>query len=324
MSDRVRYLVTGGAGFIGSHFVRSLLSRDPQCQVTTLDCLGQGGSRATVEEFASFPNHNFVEGDIRHPELVDRLVKSSDVVVNFAAETHVDRSISGPTPFFDTNVTGTGILLSASAKHSIEVFVQVSTDEVYGSITEGSASVESPLRPSSPYAASKAAGDLAAHAFHTTFDVPVITTRCTNNFGPFQHPEKLIPLFVTNLLDGQQVPLYGDGRNERDWLFVLDHCEALHVLIEKGQPGQVYNIGADSPLTNLSVANRILDHMGLDQSWIDFVPDRLGHDFRYAVDSSALRSLGWSPRHPFDVHLSETIDWYRAHTEWWRPLKASE
>ena len=316
-----KYLVTGGAGFIGSNFVRHVLAREPEATVTNFDLLTYAGVEATVRELDADPRHTFVRGDIGDAALVDRVLPGHDVVVNFAAETHVDRSITGPAVFLQTNVVGTGVLLDAARRHGIPRFLQVSTDEVYGSLAEGFASEEAPLRPSSPYSASKAAGDLLARSYATTYGYPVIVTRCTNNYGPYQFPEKVIPLFVTNLLEGRKVPLYGEGRNERDWLHVEDHCAALRLLVDEGAVGEIYNIGADAQLANLELTRRILAALGAGEEMIERVPDRLGHDLRYAVDSSKLRALGWAPAHPFEDHLAATIDWYRRRPDWWRPLK---
>lgn len=316
-----KYLVTGGAGFIGSNFVRGLLEADPEALVINLDLLTYAGVRATVDELDRWPNHRFVQGDIRDSTTVDELMTGVEVVIHFAAESHVDRSIEGPGPFVSTNVLGTAVLLEAARRHEVNRFIHVSTDEVYGSVETGFAPEASPLDPTSPYSASKAGSDLIALSYHHTFGCPVVVTRCTNNYGPYQFPEKIIPLFVTNLLDGERVPLYGNGRNERDWLHVSDHCSALRVVLEAGEPGEIYNIGADNQLANLDLTHRILDHFGLDESYIDRVPDRLGHDFRYAVDSSKIRSLGWAPAENFDERLEHTIAWYRSREDWWRPLK---
>jgi len=318
-----RFLVTGGAGFIGSNFVRHVLEQEPSATVTNLDALTYAGVEATATELSSFDRHRFVRGDIRDLDLVDQLMADHDIVVHFAAESHVDRSIESPALFLNTNVLGTWNLVDAARRHNVGKFVHVSTDEVYGSIEDGFASEETLLEPSSPYSASKAASDLVARSYAATFDYPVIVTRCTNNYGPYQFPEKMIPLFVTNILDGIRAPLYGDGRNERDWLFVKDHCSAIHLLIEDGEPGAIYNIGANAQLSNLDVTRRILGLLGKDESWIEHVADRPGHDFRYAVDSSKLRKLGWSPTHQFDVHLEETVRWYQTRQDWWRPIKAS-
>lgn len=319
-----RYLVTGGAGFIGSNFIRYLLTHDDKATVTNLDALTYAGVKATTEELDVIGRHTFVLGDIRDAELVDRLVADHDVVVHFAAESHVDRSIEGPSVFLETNVVGTGVLVDAARRHRTSRFLHVSTDEVYGSVTDGFASEDAALDPSSPYSASKAASDLVARSYATTFDYPVIVTRCTNNYGPYQFPEKVIPLFVTNLVDNLRVPLYGAGRNERDWLHVEDHCAALHLLVEQGALGEIYNIGANAQLTNLDLTRKILAAMGRDESWIEYVPDRPGHDLRYAVDSSRIRALGWEPAHTIDERLHDTIDWYRSREDWWRPLKTRQ
>ncbi len=318
-----RYLITGGAGFIGSNFVRTILHSEPGAQITNLDLLTYAGVKATVDELDGFDNHDFVQGDIRDAELIEELMPGHDVVVNFAAESHVDRSIAGPSVFLETNVVGTGVLVEAARRHRVATFVQVSTDEVYGSIPEGFPDEQASLRPSSPYAASKAAADLLVQSYRVTYDYPVIITRCTNNYGPYQFPEKVIPLFVTNLLDGHKVPLYGDGLNERDWLHVEDHCAALRLLIDEGVPGEVYNISADAQLTNLDLTRRILESMDKDESYIEPVADRPGHDRRYALDSSKVRALGWKPQSSIGERLEETIDWYRENQDWWRPLKAS-
>ena len=316
-----RYLVTGGAGFIGSNFGRYVLTHEPEAAVTNLDLLTYAGVKATVRELDADPRHHFVRGDIGDAGLVERLLPGHDVVVNFAAETHVDRSITGPAVFLQTNVVGTGVLLDAARRHGIPRFLQVSTDEVYGSLAEGFAPEEAPLCPSSPYSASKAAADLLARSYAVTYGYGAIVTRCTNNYGPYQFPEKVIPLFVTNLLEGRKVPLYGEGRNERDWLHVEDHCAALHLLVERGEPGELYNIGAGAQLANIELTRRILAAVGAGDDMIERVPDRPGHDLRYAVDSSKLRRLGWAPARPFEEHLAATIDWYRSRPDWWRPLK---
>jgi dTDP-glucose 4,6-dehydratase len=317
-----RYLVTGGAGFIGSNFIRYLSKHEPTATVTNLDLLTYAGVEATAGELDELPGHELVRGDILDTDLVEKLMIDRDVVVHFAAESHVDRSIEGPAVFLETNVVGTGSLLEAARRQKVGLFIHVSTDEVYGSVPGPSASEDGPLRPSSPYSASKAGADMVALAYAATYDCPVVVTRCTNNYGPYQHPEKLIPLFVTNLLDGGRVPLYGTGENQRDWLFVEDHCAALHLLVDHGDPGEIYNIGADAQLSNIEVTRRILTILGMDEAWIEPVPDRPGHDLRYAVDSSKLRALGWEPAHSFDEHLDATVDWYRAREDWWRPIKA--
>lgn len=315
------YLVTGGAGFIGSSFIRLLLDREPEASVVNLDALTYAGVKATVDELDAHHGHQFMHGDIRDTALVADVMDGVDVVVHFAAESHVDRSIEGPTAFLETNVVGTGVLIDAARRSGVGRFVHVSTDEVYGSVAEGFALEDAQLDPSSPYSASKAGSDLLALSYFVTYGYPVVVTRCTNNYGPYQFPEKVIPLFVTNLIDGQRVPLYGKGANERDWLFVDDHCAALHLLVDEGVAGEIYNIGANAQLSNVDLTRRILEAFDLDDSYIQEVPDRLGHDFRYAVDSSKLRSLGWSPEHSMEERLAETIDWYRSREDWWRPLR---
>ena len=317
-----KYLVTGGAGFIGSNFIRHLLEVEPGASVINLDALTYAGVRATVAELDADSRHSFVHGDVRDQTLVDGLMDGVDVVVHFAAESHVDRSIAGPTPFLETNVVGTGVLLDAARRHDIARFIHVSTDEVYGSLAEGFAAEDRFLDPSSPYSASKAGSDLLVRSYGVTFGYQAIVTRCTNNFGPYQFPEKVIPLFVTNLLDSRRVPLYGDGRNERDWIHVTDHCRAIAMLIDEGEPGEIYNIGADNQLTNLALTHRILEALGEDDSMIEHVADRPGHDLRYALDSSKIRRLGWKPEHDFDEHLAATIEWYRNRRDWWEPLRS--
>jgi dTDP-glucose 4,6-dehydratase len=315
-----RFLVTGGAGFIGSNLIRMLL-RDEDNRVTNLDALTYAGVARTVAELDSLPGHEFVKGDIRDVGLVDGVMPGHDVVVHLAAESHVDRSISTPADFVSTNVTGTQVLLEAARNHRVGRFVCVSTDEVYGSVEEGFATEEAPLRPSSPYSASKAGADLLALAYHTTFDLDVVVTRSTNNYGPYQYPEKVIPLFITNIIEGRKVPVYGDGLHQRDWLHVDDHCAALQLIVTEGKAGEVYNIGADNLLANLDLTKVLLEMMGAEEANIEPVEDRLGHDRRYAVDSSKLRGLGWAPAHDFEERLAETVEWYRRREDWWRPLK---
>jgi dTDP-glucose 4,6-dehydratase len=313
--------VTGGAGFIGSNFIRYLLANEPDATITNLDALTYAGVPATVAELDEHQNHHFVKGDVRDAELVSEVMPGHDVVVHFAAESHVDRSIVGPAPFLETNFVGTGVLLDAAVRAVVPRFVHVSTDEVYGSLPEGAASEDHPLDPSSPYSASKAGSDLLARSYHVTHGYDVVVTRCTNNYGPYQFPDKVIPLFVTNLLEGKKVPLYGEGANQRDWLYVDDHCAALHLLVDEGLPGEVYNIGSGAHMANIDLTRVILGHLGLDDSFIEFVEDRPGHDLRYALDSSKLEKLGWSPNHDLEQGLTETIEWYRRRRDWWEPLK---
>ncbi len=319
-----RYLVTGGAGFIGSNFIRLVLEREPDSSVTNLDALTYAGVEATVEELDASERHTFVKGDIRDAALVEEVMPGHDVVVNFAAESHVDRSIHGPSVFLHTNVVGTGVLIDAARRYEIGTYIQVSTDEVYGSLDEGFASERHPLEPSSPYSASKAGADLLVQSYGVTYDYPAIITRCTNNYGPYHFPEKLIPLFVTNLFEGQKVPVYGDGLNERDWIYVEDHCAAIHLLVDQGSPGEIYNIGANAQTTNLELTHKLIELTGRDEGFIDYVEDRPGHDRRYAVDSSKIRALGWAPANTLEERLIDTVQWYRDREDWWRPLKREQ
>jgi dTDP-glucose 4,6-dehydratase len=319
-------LVTGGAGFIGSHFVRTLVAGGfpglSGVPVTVLDKLTYAGNRDNLREVEAAPSFRFVHGDIADAPLVDELVGSHDMVVHFAAESHVDRSILGATDFVMTNVVGTQTLLDAALRHELGTFVHVSTDEVYGSIPEGSWPETDPLRPNSPYAASKASSDLIALAYHRTHGLDVRVTRCSNNYGPYQFPEKVIPLFVTNLLDGGTVPLYGDGLNCRDWLHVDDHCRAIDLVLEHGRPGEVYNIGGGTELTNKRLTELLLEACGADWNSVGYVTDRKGHDRRYSVDWSKIAAeLGYAPRHDLTAGLAETVRWYRDNREWWEPLK---
>ncbi len=316
-----RYLITGGAGFIGSNFIRHLARREPDASVINLDALTHAGVRETVEELDVSTNHTFVRGDVRDMELVDALVAEVDVIVHFAAESHVDRSIAGPASFVETNVVGTGNLLEAGRRHGVSRFVLVSTDEVYGPVPEGEVDEEAPLKPSSPYSASKAGADLLAEAYARTYGYRPIITRCANNYGPYQFPEKVIPLFVTNLIQERPVPLYGDGSHEREWLAVDDHCAAVHLLVDAGKPGEIYNVGSGIRVSNLELARRILERFERDDSWIEHVPDRPGHDRRYAVDSTKIRALGWAPTTDLDAGLDRTVAWYRQRQDWWWPLR---
>ncbi|MFE2446907.1 dTDP-glucose 4,6-dehydratase [Streptomyces sp. NPDC059426] len=322
----MRIVVTGGAGFIGSHFVRQTLTGAyaawADAQVVVVDKLTYAGNEANLAEVADSPRLRFVRGDICDGELVGELLHGTDLVVHFAAESHVDRSISGAEEFVRTNVLGTHTLLNAAVNAAVGKFVHVSTDEVYGSIESGSWSEEEPLEPNSPYSASKASSDLLARAFHRTHGLPVCVTRCSNNYGPYQHPEKVIPLFVTNLMDGKPVPLYGDGGNVRDWLHVDDHCRGIALVAENGRPGEVYNIGGGTELTNLELTERLLELLGADRSLVERVPDRKGHDRRYSVDIEKISAeLGYRPEMSFENGLAETAKWYMTHRGWWSPLK---
>jgi len=323
----MRVLVTGGAGFIGSHFVRQVLAdaypHQAGASVIVLDKLTYAGNLANLDPVRDSPRLSFVEGDILDPRLVAELMAQVDAVVHFAAESHVDRSILGAADFVMTNVVGTQTLLDAALRAGVERFVHVSTDEVYGSIESGSWDEEQPVLPNSPYSASKAGSDLIARAYARTHGLGVMVTRCSNNYGPYQFPEKVIPLFVTNLLDGFMVPLYGDGLNVRDWLHVDDHCRGISLVLAAGRPGETYNIGGGTELTNRELTERLLHACGADWSAVEMVEDRKGHDRRYSVDISKIQQeLGYEPQISFDDGLASTVEWYRDHRSWWEPLKA--
>ncbi|MBP2322830.1 dTDP-glucose 4,6-dehydratase [Kibdelosporangium banguiense] len=322
----MRVLVTGGAGFIGSHYVRQVLSGAYPAlagsEVVVLDKLTYAGNMANLDPVAGSERLRFVRGDICDAGLVSELMQGMDLVVHFAAESHVDRSILSAGDFVLTNVLGTQYLLQAALDASVGKFVHVSTDEVYGSIAEGSWPEDHPLLPNSPYSASKASSDLIARSFHRTYGLPVCITRCSNNYGPYQFPEKVIPLFVTNLFDGAKVPLYGDGLNVRDWLHVDDHCAGIQLVAENGRAGEVYNIGGGTELTNRELTELLLESVGADFSMVEPVEDRKGHDRRYSVDISKISGeLGYQPKVPFDQGLRSTVEWYRDNRSWWEPLK---
>lgn len=319
-----RMLVTGGAGFIGSNFARRMLETRPDVRVTVLDKLTYAGNLANLADLEADPRFTFVQGDIADADLVDELAAEADAIVNFAAESHVDRSIDAPDAFIQTDVYGTFVLLEAARRHGHARYLQVSTDEVYGNVPQGASTEEDAVRPRSPYAASKASGDLLVLAYHATYGLPILITRASNNFGPFQYPEKIIPLFVTNAIDDEPLPLYGDGLQIRDWLYVTDHCDAIALLLECGEPGEVYNIGGGNEITNLELTRSILSLMDKPMSLVLSVSDRPGHDRRYSVDSAKLHALGWRPAHSFADALAETVTWYRQREDWWRPLKSSE
>jgi len=316
-------LVTGGAGFIGSNFARYMLSQYPDYRVTVYDKLTYAGNLENLKDLWDNPRFSFVQGDIADAAKVDGVVGELkiDTIVNFAAETHVDRSLLEPGSFIMTDVYGTYVLLEAAKKHGIERYHQVSTDEVYGAVLEGRSRETDPLEPRSPYSASKAGADLLVLSYHTSFGLPVTITRGANNIGPYQYPEKVVPLFITNAIDGQPLPVYGDGQQMRDYQFVLDHCEAIDVVLHHGQVGQVYNAGSGVETRNLDMACAILDLLGKPRSLIQHVTDRPGHDRRYALDCSRIRAIGWQPRHTFAQAIEETVRWYVEHEAWWRPIK---
>jgi dTDP-glucose 4,6-dehydratase len=323
----MRVLVTGGAGFIGSNYVRELLGGAypafADAEVVVLDKLTYAGNEDNLAPVADSPRYRFVQGDICDPAVVGDVLKGVDVVVHFAAESHVDRSITGSADFVLTNVLGTQTLLQGALDAGVGKFVHVSTDEVYGSIDTGSWPETHPLEPNSPYSASKASSDLLARAFHRTHGLPVCITRCSNNYGPYQFPEKVLPLFVTNLMDGGKVPLYGDGLNVRDWLHVADHCRGIQLVAESGRPGEVYNIGGGTELTNRELTELLLAEMGADWSSVEMVTDRKGHDRRYSVDITKISTeLGYAPRVDFAEGLASTVKWYRDNRPWWEKLKA--
>lgn len=316
-------LVTGGAGFIGSNFVHYIIEQHPDWHITNLDKLTYAGNPENLKDIEGRDSYRFVKGDICERETVEPLVADADLIINFAAETHVDRSIHRAGEFILTDVYGTYVLLEAMRSHpKAKLFIQISTDEVYGEILSGSAKETDALMPRNPYSASKAGADRLAYSYFTTYNLPVLVTRASNNYGPRQYPEKVIPLFITNALEDRKVPLYGDGGQVRDWLYVEDHCKALDLLIEKGEPGETYNIGGGTEITNLELTRRILGLAGKSDALIHNVKDRLGHDRRYSLDTTKLKRLGWKPQISFDDGLASTVEWYRDHHSWWRPIKS--
>lgn len=322
-----KILVTGAAGFIGSNFVHLLLANKANdwC-VIGYDALTYAGNIANLTDYLSDKRFKFIKGDICDSTAVDESMRGIDVVVNFAAESHVDRSILNCADFIRTNIEGTRVLCDAAIKHRVKLFIQISTDEVYGSLGKhGLFTEDSPIKPNSPYSASKAAADLLVLAYHHTFGFPGIITRCSNNYGPYQFPEKLIPLFITNLLEGKKVPVYGDGMQIRDWLHVADHCRALLAIIQRGKVGEIYNIGGDNQQYNIDITKIILKHLGKDQSYIEYVTDRPGHDRRYAIDATKIKQqLGWKPQVPFEDGLRNTIEWYIKNKSWWSAIKTGQ
>lgn len=321
-TNKKKYLVTGAAGFIGSNFVHYLYRHHQNIEVTVLDKMGYSGSRESIKELEQYPGFRFVQGDICDPKAVSQTMQGAHVVVNFAAEAAVDRSIDDPDSFLKTDMIGVYILLQeARTQKQLQRFIQVSTDEVYGQILEGSFTENSELKPRNPYAASKLGGDRLAYSFFISYGLPVIVTRASNNYGPRAYLEKVIPLFVTNLMDGQLVPIYGEGQQIRDWLFVEDHCSGIDLLVEQGINGEVYNIGGEQELTNMELTKKILRLMGKNESSIKFVQDRPGHDFRYSLDCSKIKKLGWKRYYDIDKGLQETVSWYQNNESWWREIK---
>lgn len=317
-------LVTGGAGFIGSHFVQQYLRENPSDKVVTLDKLTYAGHLPNLSELEGNPRHFFYQGDIGDQKLVTEIILKHKVthIVNFAADTHVDNSIKNPRVFFETNVLGTQVLLDAARANGITRFVHVSTDEVYGSLQSGEATEDFPLLPNSPYSASKAGADLLVRSYVQTFKFPAMITRSSNNFGPRQFPEKVIPLFIQRILRKEKVPVYGTGTNVRDWLYVEDNCAAIAHVLEHGVVGEIYNIGGGNMLTNIELTRKLLSHFGLDDTSISFVTDRPAHDQRYAIDCTKLQKLGWKPKHTFESALAKTINWYKANPDWWATRRA--
>lgn len=320
------YLITGGAGFIGSNFIRYALKNHPDIKLVNLDKLTYSGNLDNLKDIENDPRYTFIKGDIADRDIVeDAFTKyKPDIVINFAAETHVDRSISQPNDFIRTDIYGTFTLLETARLKGLQLHVQISTDEIYGYIPKGSATEEYPLMPTNPYSASKAGADRLCYSYYVTYKMPIIITRASNNFGPYQYPEKIIPLFITNALENKPLPLYGDGLQIRDWLYVLDHCEAIDFLIKNGKPGEVYNIGGGNLLTNLKLTKLILAYLKKPESLIKYVKDRPGHDRRYSLDTKKMQKLGWKPRSNFKNALFETIEWYKTHQEWWQKIKSGE
>ncbi|GAB6615914.1 dTDP-glucose 4,6-dehydratase [Bacillus wiedmannii] len=324
----MKVLVTGGAGFIGSNFVRYMVKKYPEYNLVNLDALTYAGNLENLKEIESLPNYKFVKGDIADREFINRLFKEEkfDYVLNFAAESHVDRSITNPDIFIQTNIQGTQVLLDAAKNAQVKKYLQVSTDEVYGTLGDtGYFSEETPLASNSPYSSSKAGADLLVRAYHETFGLPVNITRCSNNYGPFHFPEKLIPLMIINALNNKQLPVYGDGLNVRDWLHVEDHCQAIDLVLHKGENGEVYNVGGNNERTNIEIVKTILKALDKPESLIQYVTDRPGHDRRYAIDATKLREeLGWSPKYNFDTGIEQTINWYLENQDWWENIISGE
>lgn len=315
-------LVTGGCGFIGSNFIRHMLRKYPQYRIANLDKLTYAGNPQNLADLNGEERYSFTQGDICDAEVVDPLVKESEIIVNFAAESHVDRSILGGAEFIQTNIHGTCVLLESARKHGVERFYQISTDEVYGSIENGAWCEDEPLMPRNPYSASKASAELMVRAYHLNYGLPTLVSRASNNIGPYQYPEKRVPLYITNAIDELPLPVYGNGLQVRDHLYVGDHCAAIDLVLHQGAVGETYNIGGDNDATGLEVARSILERLDKSEDLIEFVDDRLGHDQRYAIDSSKIKALGWESQCDFQAAMTRTVDWYVEHGDWWREIKA--
>jgi len=323
----MKLLVTGGAGFIGSNFIRSILDRYPGDRIVNFDKLTYAGNLDNLREVEKDPRYHFIKGDICDPRAVEKAVSSADnfdAIVNFAAETHVDRSILAAADFVRTDVQGTLVLLEAVKKYQVSRYIHISTDEVYGSVDNGSFTEESPLRPNSPYAASKAGGDLLVRSYYKTYALPVIITRSSNNYGPYHYPEKVIPLFITNALQDRKLPLYGDGKNVRDWLYVEDNCAGIDAVLRRGREGEVYNIAGESEKQNIEITKIVLKELGKPETLIEFVKDRPGHDRRYSLDCSKLKKMGWKPRVGFEEGIRRTVRWYQENRQWWEKIKEKQ
>lgn len=320
----MKLLITGGLGFIGSNFIRHILNKYSDYKIVNLDKMTYAGNPENLRDIEKDPHYKFVRGCVTDENLVNELVSGEkpDAIIHFAAESHVDRSIHGSLDFVQTNVMGTRVMLDAAKQYKIERFIYISTDEVYGDIEVGSFKEDDPFRPNSPYSASKAAGDLLTRAYFKTFKTPVLITRSSNNYGPYQYPEKLIPLFITNLLEGKKVPLYGDGLNVRDWLYVLDNCTGIDMILHRGKDGEAYNIGGDNEKTNREITDIVLKELGKDESWIEYVKDRPGHDRRYSLDSTKIKKIGWEPKYDFETAIREKIEWYKNNEDWWKEIKS--
>ena len=317
----MKILITGGCGFIGSNFLHLIMGKYQDAEIVNLDKLTYCGNEENLKDIAGDPRYTFVKGDICDKELVEKTMSGVDIVVNFAAETHVDRSIKYSDDFLRTNVFGVKVMLDAARKAEVKKFIQIGTDEVYGSVLDGLSVETDPLKPRSPYSSTKASGDLLALSYYSTYELPVTVVRSSNNFGPYQYPEKVIPLFITNLVDDKKVPLYGEGANVRDWLYVKDNCSAIDVVMNKGKAGEIYNIGGGNLLTNKEITFKLLEAMGKEEDSIELVADRPGHDRRYALNSDKVKGLGWSPEKDFQTDLDSTVSWYKDNESWWRNLK---